>query len=31
MLNVGSLVSGAWLLMVGICNDKQLPKEPITP
>jgi hypothetical protein len=22
MLNIASLVSGAWLLMVGICNDK---------
>ncbi|MEA2554562.1 MAG: hypothetical protein QOJ65_2738 [Fimbriimonadaceae bacterium] len=27
MLNVGSLVSGAWLLMVGICNDAQVTKD----
>ncbi len=26
MLNVASLVSGAWLLMVGICNDEQVTK-----
>jgi hypothetical protein len=27
MFNIASLVSGAWLLMVGICNDEQPAKE----